>query len=321
MKKMMNLTTTDEDLLRFKDNADLKSVYTGHGLDGVELLAFDEDGAGKVLPEDVVGMHLKYLSYWVCVWNGDEQRIMDEFGDWDAVRKAFGGTGRDAIRKLYADNLAVARRYNPEYGVFHVTDISIKASMDWDFEYTDEQVVKAVIELVNDVYTNLDDGFALLFENLWWPGMTATRPEIVDMLLSGIKHSNRGVMLDIGHLLHTNPNLRTLDESIDYVYRILDRYDNLDFIRGIHLHQTLNGEYVQRIKENPLELTSGYYGRSMGIMSHIFEIDNHKPFISDRLERLIQDIAPEYLVLEFISSSREEHERYLAEQMACLKGL
>lgn len=61
-------------------------------------------------------------------------------------------------------------------------------------------------------------------------------------LLAQVRYPKCGVMLDTGHLMHTNPALRTPDEAVDYIHRILDRYADLSFIKGIHLHQSLTGD-------------------------------------------------------------------------------
>lgn len=45
---------------------------------------------------------------------------------------------------------------------------------------------------------------ALLFENLWWPGLTLKNPKLVAKLLKNVKHPNLGIMLDLGHLMNTN---------------------------------------------------------------------------------------------------------------------
>jgi hypothetical protein len=44
----------------------------------------------------------------------------------------------------------------------------------------------------------------------------------------------------------------------------------------------------------------------------------HKPFLSKRAGALIKRIKPLYCALEFISSNREEHTRYIKEQMESL---
>jgi hypothetical protein len=57
----------------------------------------------------------------------------------------------------------------------------------------------------------------------------------------------------------------------------------------------------------------------MALQYHVYEIDNHKPFLSKRLGSILDRISPDYLVLEFISSSREELSRFITEQQEFLE--
>jgi hypothetical protein len=140
------------------------------------------------------------------------------------------------------------------------------------------------------------------------------KPELTARLLDGIEYNRKGIMLDTGHLLHTNTALRTLDEAIDFIHRTLDLYDDLGFIKGVHLNQTLSGEYAEYIMQNPLKVEGSYYDKVMALQNHIYKIDNHKPFLSKRIGTVLERINPDYLVLEFISAGREELSRFIIEQ-------
>ena len=65
-------------------------------------------------------------------------------------------------------------------------------------------------------------------------------------LIDGIEYDNVGIMLDTGHLLSTNTKLRTQRQALCY---IRDRYeahgDVAKKVRGLHLHQSLSGEYAR----------------------------------------------------------------------------
>ena len=317
MRKIFNLTTNEYDIARYSSNAELKRWYGQFGFDGAELMDSGTDPENIVGKDDVMGVHMKYFYHWVCLWNGDEELTLKEYDSWETCREIFGGVDRDAIVKVYEKNLEFVRKYEPEYVVFHVCDVSIRDSITREFTYTDKQTIDAVIELVNTIFPKEGLGFTLLFENLWWSGLSMLEPELTDHLLKNVNYPKCGVMLDVGHLLHTNTSLRTEEEGIDYIYSVLDKYDNLDFIKGIHLHQTLNGEYVESVLKDPITLSGTYYERLGGIFGHIMKIDSHKPFVSDRIAALVEHISPEYLVFEIITSDRDEHERYLREQLSC----
>ena len=116
------------------------------------------------------------------------------------------------------------------------------------YHYTNEEVVDTAIEWINTFVSDIKGTPWLLFENLWHSGLTMLDPELTSRILEEVNYKYKGVMLDIGHLLHTNPQLSNLDEAILYIEQVLDLYDDLDFIKGVHLHQTLSGSYSLNLK-------------------------------------------------------------------------
>jgi sugar phosphate isomerase/epimerase len=308
------MTTSYHDLPRYRNNQDLKQFYREHHLDGLELMEGGMDEAGIITADDTIGIHLKYFHDWIGLWRGDMRAVLDEHGTMEMVEQVFGGLTRDALIESYRKNLRFARNYSPEYVVFHVSNVSLDQCVTRTARYTDEEVIEAVIELINSVFTG-DDDFMLLFENLWWTGLTMTRPEITVRLLEGIRYKKKGVMLDIGHLLNTNTSLRSIDEGIDYINKILDTYADLGFIKGIHLHQSLSGEYAEDVMRNPVHAAGTYIEKAIALQNHILKLDNHKPFTSKRIGAVLERISPDYVVLEFITANREEHSRYIREQL------
>lgn len=80
-------------------------------------------------------------------------------------------------------------------------------------------------------------------ENLWWPGFTFTSPQMTQKLMDGIHYEKKGIMLDTGHLLHTNLDLRNQREGIAYIQKQLEEHGELcSWIKGIHLNQSLTGK-------------------------------------------------------------------------------
>ena len=55
------------------------------------------------------------------------------------------------------------------------------------------------------------------------------------------------------------------------------------------------------------------------VYTHAFTCDQHRPFTCPGVREFIRWIDPEYLTLEFISSSRMEQETMLKEQLASLE--
>ena len=319
MKLTMNITTCSEDTLRYRDRADLQAFFRGHGLDGLEVLEVGPDQQGIIHPDDTIGVHLKYYSGWMDLWTGNRQRLLDEFQTPETWRTVYGGDTREAIVEAYRQNIRFSNTLRPEYLVFHVSECTMAESIYRQYFYTDEQVCDAVIELLNQVTREIQGQPWLLLENLWYPGLTLERPEIATRLLNGIRYPKTGILLDTGHLMHTNRALRTTDEAVDYIHAILDRYADLDFIRGMHLHQSLTGAYATNLMETWTPVHGTYQEQMWSVMGHIFNIDTHRPFQSPRIRELL-DRLPNlaYLCLEQITGTREEHAGFLSEQMQYL---
>lgn len=319
MKLTMNITTCSEDTLRYRDRADLQAFFRGFGLDGLEVLEAGPDEQGLIQPGDTIGVHLRYFSAWMDLWTGNEQRLLAEFMEPENWKQVYGGNTKAAIVEAYRANLRFANTLEPEYLVFHVSECSMEESMYRKYFYTDEQVCGAAAELLNQVTDEIHGQPWLLLENLWYPGLTMERPEMVRCLLEQVQYPKTGVMLDTGHLMHTNRDLRTSDDAVDYIHRILDRYEDLSIIKGVHLHQSLTGPLATELMQTWQPINGTYQQRMWEVMGHIFQLDTHKPFQSHRIRELLDRLTGlEYLCLEQITGSREEHAGYLAEQMRYL---
>lgn len=311
MKRIMNICTHSTDLERYQSREDLRSYYRGFGLDGLEVLDCGaKDEKGLIAPEDVIGVHLKYFPCWYCLWAGDTKTVLEEFGSWEEVERQFGGKDREAILGAFRENLNFARRLGPQYVVFHVADVLLAEAASRKHRYTDEQIADGAAELLNALFPK-DEGFELLLENLWWPGLTMTKPRIAERLLSNVKYPRTGIMLDIGHLLHTNTSLRTLEEGAGYVRKILSQYRDRSIVRGVHFHQTLSGAYVEEQKKNPPKLAGTYYEKCGMTAGYVYQVDSHSPFVGKEAEELIEWLAPEYLVYELLSADRAQHFEYM----------
>lgn len=320
MKTVMNITTCQEDTDRYRDRDDLWAFCRGFGLDGLEVLEVGSDARGLIEPRDVVGVHLKYYSGWMDLWRGNRERLMQEYDSAENLRAVYGGEDRSALVEAYRRNLRFANAMQPEYLVFHVSECTMAESMRHVYHYTDEQVCDGAVELLNEVVGQIEGEPWLLLENLWYRGLTMERPEIVRRLLDGVRYPKVGVMLDTGHLMHTNRRLATIDQAVDYIHRILDRYDDLRFIRGVHLHQSLTGAFAEACIADWAPMEGTYQQRLWDVMGRIFRIDTHKPFQSSRVQELLDRLpALEFLCLEQISSSRQEHAANLAEQLRYLR--
>lgn len=320
MKLQFNLTTSCEDLDRFASRDDLLSLM--QGFDGVELMQFEDDIRNIIPKERVTGLHMGYFPYWLDFWKNDLEAVRREFDSPETAYQIYGGQDKNAILNRYRRDLEYAHYWGAEYVVFHVSDATIEESFKLKYRHTDEEVIDGTIELLNELFAEEDGSIALLVENLWQPGLSFTRPEITRRLMDGVRYPNKGIMLDTGHLLHMNLDLRTQEEGLEYIYTLLDAHGDLcRYIRGVHLNQSLTGEYCRQTMQNPPDLSGSYADRYGKMFWHAFAVDKHLPFTCEGVDQLIERIAPEYLTFEFITSDSAQHRKYLNAQRKALRLL
>ena len=319
MKRTFNLTTFSDDLDRYRDRDDLLSALDG--FDGVELMHCGPDARGIVPREKIVGIHLIFFPYWYDFYTGDMAACVRNLGSSEAVRALYGGDTPDALIEAYRRDIEKARAEGAEYVVFHVSDCADEELFTLKYRHTSQEIVEAYIDLLNRLFPEPDGDLILLLENLWHPGLTLTEPEVTRRLLSGVRYRNKGILLDTGHLMHTDLSLRTQEEALKYLYRRVEEQGEevRKAIRGIHLHQSLTGAYMAAVAAHPPILFIDPIKRMEQVYTHAFACDQHRPFTCPGVREFIRWIDPEYLTLEFISSSRMEQETMLKEQLASLE--
>lgn len=314
MKTVFNITTSEDDLQRFQNSEELLQMM--QGFDGVELMYFGEDEKNIIPKEKVIGLHMHFFPFWLDFWNGNETALMKEFDNQETWEQYYGGSDRNAIIQRFKKDLEQAHRYGVSYVVFHVSDASIEESFTWNYHHTDEEVIDATAELLNELFKDEDGNITLLLENLWQPGLKFTDPKLTKRLLDQVHYENKGIMLDTGHLLHTNPAIKTQEEGVAYIHQMLDAHKDLcSAIRGIHLNQSLTGEYCEKTRQNPPKMEDTYAGRYTQMFFHAFAVDRHEPFVCEGVRELVERISPEYLNFEFITADQAQHQEYLKRQL------
>ena len=289
------------------------------GCHGVEAIWGGDELPGDFPAELTVGYHLTFYPDWLDFYREDKGALLRKFGSMEAVRSFYGGWGAEHLLDCYRADLARNRALGAAYIVYHVSDVSLEEGYTYRWLHSNGEVIEAAAEAINRIFGAEDQGFELLLENQWWPGFTFTEPEETARLLEAVRYPRKGIMLDTGHLMHTNCALKTPDQAVDYIHSILDRYEDLGFIKGVHLHQSLTGNYAKACMERWQQIQGTYQEQMWAVMGHIFNIDTHKPFQSHRIHELLERLTGlEFLCLEQISGSREEHAGYLAEQVQYL---
>ncbi len=322
MKQTINLTAMEDDLARFADRDALREFYKEKGLDGIELmLCGAEQLPDKIPPEDVLGIHLHACTSWLDFWNGNEEALDREYGAKTVWTEMYGGSELEALLLAWERELETAHRLGVSYVVFHVSECTLEECVTYRQCHTDEEICDAACQIINRLLDGKPYQFQFLCENLWWGGLTMTRPEIVERLMDGIRYEHKGIMLDTGHLMHTNNDLQTEEEGVAYIHRVLDRCGSLcRFIKGVHLHQSLTGAYVKDSLAHPRLLTGSYEERFAQVYWHILQIDQHKPVTSAQAASVLSRLSPDFVTHELITRSQEEHENALRLQLKTLKA-
>lgn len=304
MQELVNLSNyfLDNNLIN-NSSENLARLLEDNNLNGLEMLFCNKWDNNLHKKNLIKGVHLKFWPDWLDFWLDNKIALQREYKSLDLVYEIYGGRDKKDWIKKYQDNIYNALETNPEYLVFHVSQARPSEIFNWNFNYTSEVVIENTIKVLNELIEIIPNNTKLLLENLWWPGLTLENKNLVAKLFDEVECNNLGIMLDTGHLMNTNSDLKTEEDGINYILQIIDNLGEYKkYIYGIHLHHSLSGEYV---KENchkefdePLSMDI--------IMKHILKIDEHLPFSNVHVQLLINSIKPEYLVHEFMQSSRND---------------
>lgn len=303
MLQLVNFSNSRYDMkMLHNDTGKLQTFLAKHQLDGVELMMCEPwTLENKGLKAFAKGVHLKFWPFWLDFWREDQQALLRQFGSETQIVSYYEAENRWQWLELYKENVRMAVELGVEYLVFHVSNTRKEEVFTWDFHAQDAEVVEAAIEVLNELTPLIPEHTAILFENLWWPGLTLLNAELVEKLLSKVNHKNTGIMLDTGHLMHTNPFLRSQEEGVQYILDTLAQLgEHQQRIKGVHLHHSLAGEYIQGCsREVPHDCSL------LKVLEHVMNIDKHLPFSHPAAGKILERIQPEYLIHEFIYDSLE----------------
>ena len=317
MLQLVNLSNYDSDNALVDNSSEqLRQFLHKHNLDGLEMMFCGSWDATFHRPEWMHGCHLRFWPWWLDFWRGDREALLRQFDSQESITACYGGSTREAWLDIYRANIRMAAAAGVKYLVFHVSNARVYELFNWQFSATSREIIEATIEVINLLATEIPEDTVLLFENLWWPGLTLRDKELTALLLKNINHRNNGIMLDTGHLMNTNPNLRTEEEGVEY---ILDTLKNLEeygrFVRGIHLHKSLSGNYLQLSQANKSDRLQYTMEE---VMEHVLNIDQHQPFSSSAVRKIVDYVRPEFLVHEFMQHSLTDWEEKINKQRQAL---
>lgn len=319
MLELINLSNADCDVESLlQNNAEsLPSILREHRLDGIEFMRCGAWDRAMYPPEYIKGVHLLFWPSWLDFWRGDRAALLEEFGSEENIRACYGSLDVADWVQAWKENLRQAAECEPHYVVFHVAHNRLSEIYRREFSASDEDVVRATIELVNELVPEIPQGCRLLFENLWWPGLTFRQPHLAALLLEHVNYTDTGFMLDTGHLMNTNLNLKSEAEGAAYVLKVYRELGEVGRrIYGVHLHQSLSGMYTR-------EMMRRHQGTHRSLswregMDYVLHIDRHEPFRTEAARWILNTIQPDYLVHEFLQYSRTDLDQKLRTQRFAL---
>ncbi|WP_040327276.1 TIM barrel protein [Clostridium ihumii] len=313
--RLINMSTYRYDVERFKgDYKEIEKFLNQNSLDGVELLgvgALDED----IIPKRLIkGVHLSYYPIWVDFWNEDEEALKRQFKNDEEIKIYYGSLDKQVLIEKFRNEIKMADRIEAKYVVFHISHVELEETYNYKFKTSNEKVLKASVEFINEVLKGLDTKIEILFENLWWPGLTVLNRVETRNFIDKINYENKGIMLDTGHLINTNVNISSENEAIEYILKVLeDLKDVKSFIKGIHFNYSLSGDYVRAQIRKQRNDKSKFTLEEMkkNIHGHVINIDEHKPFRSYNAKKIVESVNPKYLTYEFITTSLNQLNEYV----------
>lgn len=304
-----------EEISKYPNN--LAGYCKDNKLDGVELYLYGVEPFTDPCKQETIGVHLKYWPSWMDFWYGNDNRLEKFFPKAEDRKQYFlGATTKEQWLDVIRANIKAALYYEPEYLVWHVADCDYESIYTWDFAYVSEQVLQATVEVFKEIAAEIPKNVQVLFENLWWPGLKLTEPLLVGYFFEEIfkqGYENVGIMLDTGHLMNTNPALRTEAEGLEYIIEIGKRLGSLkNFVQGFHLSCSLSGIYQRKfIKETRDNKQWQYPKDAMSIMHHITALDQHKPFKERNVAPIVEFYNPRYINHELYYDNMEQLAKYI----------
>lgn len=324
MLQTFNLPLLGEILAEYGGWLRLQREAAALGCAGIEGIWAGEDIPADIPVDLVQGYHLTFFPDWLDMYRNRQEVIKNKFGSMTVAFEHYGGWGPDCLLRKYREDLARAEQLRPRYLVFHVSDVSLEEGFTYQWQHSNDEVIEAALEVINALLADYAAAapWEFLVENQWWPGFTFTEPAQTARLLKGINYPRKGIMLDVGHLLNCNWDLRTQAEGAAYVQSMLDKHGQLiQAVRGVHLHYSLSGEFARQNtgKLPPWWEQAYYYARSVYCYQQVLQIDQHLPWTDDAILQVLERIAPAYLTHEFNAASRQERRKMVVQQKKLLQ--
>lgn len=320
MQKLFHLSTTAKGLGLF--NEDWHAIRTfihKNGMDGIELgLTLDYD-LMRIPKELIQGVHLSFYPMWLDFWKGDQDKLKQLFKNQSAWESYYHAKTPKELVQNYTLQYKRAKALDAKYMVFHVSHVLPEDTFTFQYSgYTDKDVMEATIELVNRAFKAESDGPLLLFENLWWPGLTYKDPELTEWFIEQIHYPNKGFVVDISHLILTCPTIGTEKEAYYFIEKTINALgDTKNWIKVVHMNKTLPKHYMNRDHSYLLkqyQLAEDEAKKTAILKKHIKTLDGHIPFDHPMAGQILKLMNPLYCVYETAPKDRYELAYFIKKQ-------
>jgi hypothetical protein len=289
-----------------------------HQLEGIELGLTKEYDLSKIPKELIEGVHLKFYPMWVDFWKGDLEKVKGILGGEEEVKAYYGGLEPSVLVSEYKEQYERAKALGAKYMVFHISECPPEAAFSWQFDYNDEEVMNYTLELVNQAFPKDEEGPMLLFENLWWPGLTYLNPSLAKKFLEKVQYPNKGYLVDLSHLILTTKNIDTEEKAYHYIKKVMDYLGDLKkHIYGVHINKTLPKYYMKQnqcYKLEKYQKASNKMLQGRILREHIQKMDPHLPYDHPSIQKIIECIKPQFVVYETNPTSRHEMGYFIKKQ-------
>ena len=303
----------------------VENFLAEYGFDGIEYMIKESQPADNIIlpPKHLVkGVHFPFWISWLLFWRGEWGKLEQQLGGEENAIRYFGGRTPDAMVGTYRWCADVARQLEADYVVIHADHVYFEEALTFDFIQRDSDVLRAAAEFANASLDGTESEIEVLFENSWWPGLRLNDASIVSEFLDSLKQPRRGLVLDTGHLMNSNPRLTTEKEALEFIEETLDALGDLvQDIRVIHLQKSLTRHKILAPRLKALagfQRATTYEEKYSVAYEYALSIDEHHAFSDQSVADIIERIKPDYLTYEFIAHSKDELIEFILSQHRCV---
>lgn len=278
---------------------EVNTYVSSLGLDGIETMIGSYYPYGYLDKANVLGLHTMYYPIWMDFWRNDKEKLIEDFFTYENISSYYGGDTRESLINHYKLEFENAKKLGVKYMVFHVSHVRPRDIFTFSYDYSHMDVLLETVNLINEVFNG--EGPMLLFENLWWQGLTLRDERLATWFLDSINYTNKGFLLDLSHLIIACGGADTIEEGASLILNTLDSIPNLiKYIKGVHVNSSTSREYLNQDHLPKLTswLEADTYERYSIQVDHVKSIDTHSVFDSHKLRDILDIIQPEFTTLE-----------------------